>query len=441
MIRSLRFRLAIGAVIAVLLSLATVWWSLSQLFTDYVRDRYVAEMTALADSVAAAAVWDKTRFTLNAAWSDSRLGAPAGGRYWQFEAKGQPALRSRSLWDTRLGDEPLAPSDMAPFETTAGPDGAPVLVLTRRSRLADAPEAGEFTVRVAFSEREMTAALEAFHARLRSMLLLTAAVLSAAAFIQAALGLTPLDRLRGVVARIRAGQAARLDDEGPLEVRPLVREINLLLDERETAVERARQRASDLAHGLKTPLTVLAQLTSRLDADAAELALRQIDLIRQRADRQLQAARLGVERMATSDVGALIGKLVQVLRPLTEDRGIDWRLDCPMGLSLEADPADLAEAIGNLLDNAAKWTSRLIEAKVRREEGCVIVMIGDDGPGLSEPDRAAMLARGASADAAGSGLGLAITADIAHAYGGDLTLGASPLGGLEARLSFPDRRG
>jgi signal transduction histidine kinase len=439
MIRSLRFRLAVGGIIAIGAALLLVWAALSQLFTAYVVEQYRTEMTVLSDSLTASVTVKDGKLVLNAAPSDPRLNLPNGGRYWELEAGDVVLERSRSLWDTVIASEQLTPSDYPGFETGVGPDGEPILVMAQDSTLGEGGDARPFCIYTAFPKAEFEIALTGFHGQLRSMLLLTAVVLAIGAFLQAAAGLAPLNGLRRKVAEIRAGNVSELGDEGPSEVQPLVKEIDLLLKERETAVERARSRASDLAHGLKTPLTVLAQLAASMDPKSAEMALKQVDIIRQRADRQLQAARLGVERMATADVGSLVGKLVQVLRPATDDKGLRWQVETGDDLVVAADPADVAEAIGNVLDNAAKWARTRVAVTVRRKGDAVLVLIEDDGPGVPASERSNVLARGVRSDApeGGTGLGLAITADIARAYNAALTLGDAGIGGLAVALELP----
>jgi signal transduction histidine kinase len=441
MIRSLRLRLAIGAIVAIVVSLLMVWVGLGQLFTDYVVDRYRTEMTVLADSIAAGIAIKDGKLTISPRPSDPRLKLPAGGRYWQVDAIGRASERSRSLWDTAIDPNGLGPAVFGSFRSYSGPDGAEIYVAEQKSSLGEGPDALSFTVYTAFPKSELEDALSSFHGELRRMLFLTACVLIIAAIIQAAVGLAPLRRLAKTVGEVRAGRLSSLGDDGPREVQPLIGEINLLLHERETAIERARSRASDLAHGLKTPLTVLAQLATRMDPQSADLALRQIDAVRQRADRQLQAARLGVERMASTDVGALTGKLVAVLRPVTDPAGIDWQVEMSGDLVVAADPADLAEAIGNILDNATKWARSAIAVSVSREGEDVLVVIGDDGPGVAEADIARIFERGVHDEgvSGGSGLGLSIARDIAEAYGASLTFGRSAFGGAEVRIVFPSR--
>ncbi|WDZ76795.1 sensor histidine kinase [Ensifer adhaerens] len=442
MIRSLRLRLAIGASIAIGLVLLVVWLSLSRLFTDYVVDRYRAEMATLVDTIAAQVAVRNGELVLPREPADPRLSLPAGGRYWQITSDGRAPIRSRSLWDTVIdGDRPSAARHLG-FLEMEGPDGAPVLVYQQALTLGEGPEAQRFSVAAGFARSELDDALAAFHSQIRLMLVATALVLAGAAFLQGALGLLPLVRLRERAARVRSGEEKDFGSAGPSEVRPLVAEINLLLSEREAALTQARARASDLAHGLKTPLTVLAQLVESLPQDQRRIALEQVDLVRQRADRQLQAARMGVERMATTSIASLGGKLVNVLRPITGERDVVWEVDIDPSISLDVDPADLAECLGNLLDNAAKWARTRIRLSAEAAGGRVRIVVGDDGPGVAEGDREQALRRGTHGEnaagnhAANTGLGLAISADIADAYGAVLSLGQSPLGGLETALTF-----
>lgn len=442
MMRSLRLRLAVGAVIAIGLVLLVVWLSLTRLFTDYVVGRYRSEMMTIIDTLAVELTVRDGRLFLAREPADPRFGLPAGGRYWQISpVNGQP-IRSRSLWDAVINQGP-ADRRYEGFSVSEGPDGLPMLVHSQALALGENPTATRFIASAAFPQKELDAALGDFQGRLRIMLLATAGVLAAAAFLQGAIGLMPLRRLGERAASVRAGRDRDFGTSGPSEVQPLVSEINLLLKEREVALERARGRASDLAHGLKTPLTVLAQLAERLPPEERILALRQVDLARQRAERQLQAARMGVERMATTSVLGLGGKLVSVLRPVTAERHIIWRVSIESSLSLDVDPADLAECLGNLLDNAAKWARSLICFSAHRSRDEIRILIEDDGPGIAESDREAILQRGVQLDnpddakPEGAGLGLAISADIAEAYGATLTLDKSELGGLKAILTFP----
>lgn len=444
MIASLRFRLAAGALLAIALVLLATGFILSSVFTDYVVKRYRSEMAAVMDQLAAETEFRDGALVVRRKPSDPRFQLPASGRYWQILPAGGSPVRSPSLWDTVL--DPHADPAAYGFTRAVGPDGLPVLVAERALVLrgnADGSMAIAFRVLSAFPADELEASLDDYHSTLRIMLLLTAAVLTGAAYLQGAIGLRPLIRLREQVGLVRAGTASLVADDGPSELKPLVTELNLLLRERQTALERARARASDLAHGLKTPLTVLQQLADRLPEADRALARQQVELVRQRADRQLQAARLGVEQMASTQLSGLCGKLVMVLAPMTRERAIRWENRIPADLAVGADAADLAECLGNILDNASKWAaSAIVIEAAQTPDGRISMLIRDDGPGIAEADRERLLERGergepAGGTVSGSGLGLAISRDIVTAYGGSLSLEPSEGGGLAVRLDLP----
>ena len=435
MTRSLGLRLAGGAIIAIALALSVVWWTLEEQFSTYVASRYREEMQVVSDAVAAGLVIRNGQLVLQREPADTRFANPFGGRFWQVSPEDGDPIRSRSLWDTVLPDH-FSMQPAYGFSRAEGPEGRPLLVLSQPSMLNAGGTTHRFIIHAAFPESEFDTALGDFQNRLRVMLLTTALLLSFAAFLQGFLGLEPLRRLRTHVAAVREGRENRITGSGPSEVQPLVSELNQLLKERENAVERARSRASDLAHGLKTPLTVLAHLAESLPDRERAIALEQVDLILQRAGRQLQAARMGVERMSETPLAVLVRRLASVFAPVTEERGIVWSIDIDEALVLPTDPADLAEALGNLLDNAAKWTCSHIHVSARRLGQEIIISIADDGPGVAEADRATILERGGSfGEGSGHGLGLAIAADISAAYGGKVTIGRSEWNGLLVELS------
>lgn len=441
MIRSLKFRLALGGFAAIILSLTLVWVSLLHIFAQYVADRYQSEMNVVADILASNIAYRDGRFELANPPPDPRFSAPAGGRYWQISAPGQPPIRSPSLWDTAIDPAKLTEKDRLGFQRIEGPDGSTLLVSVSNLTLTSGrtTQSPPFTIYCAFPMTELTQSLDKFGTLISTMMGVTALVLMGAGLAMGYLAVWPLDRLRRDVADIRSGRIKAMTEEGPTETLPLVHEINMLLHERASAVERARARASDLAHGLKTPLTVLAQLATRLPPVDRTTALKQVDLIRQRSDRQLQSARLGVEQMASTRVSDITTKLSQVLNPVTAARGLNWHILIEPDLSVATDPADLAEAIGNVLENASKWAKEHILVRADQVGNWIDIAIADDGPGADEVDYERMLRRGGflSVNDDATGLGLAISADIASAYGGSLSLARSELGGLQVVLRFP----
>ncbi|MFZ2100452.1 MAG: HAMP domain-containing sensor histidine kinase, partial [Oricola sp.] len=225
----------------------------------------------------------------------------------------------------------------------------------------------------------------------------------------------------------------------PTELLPLVAEINDLLGERADALERARTRAADLAHGLKTPLTAILQVAETLPAETGEPIIEHVAMIRRRADRQLQRARMGVEQGSGGEIGTIAAKLVTVISAIPSNRKLDWQVEIPDGLTVPVDTADLAEALGNILDNARKWAASRIVLTAGRRRGDIVIEIADDGPGIADEDGDRILERGvhAAVPEGETGLGLAIAREIAEAYGGRLELGRAPIGGLLVTIALP----
>jgi signal transduction histidine kinase len=258
-------------------------------------------------------------------------------------------------------------------------------------------------------------------------------------------GLSPFRRLRNRLAAVQAGQDRRVSGKYPTEVQPLVDDLNALLDDREKAVSRALATAGDLAHGLKTPLAVLAQEAERAaasgDSQLADGIAQQVELMRRQVDYHLARARAASG--ATSSARCLVVEsaegLVRTLLKLHAGRALDIRVNVPAELTVRAQREDMDEMLGNLIDNSCKWTKGRVVVDAVPIESEIILNIDDDGPGLAKELRTLVLQRGVRADEAapGSGLGLAIVRDLAELYGGSISLEDSPLGGLRARLVLP----
>jgi signal transduction histidine kinase len=267
-----------------------------------------------------------------------------------------------------------------------------------------------------------------------------------AGFRQVRRGLSNLDRLHGRLAALRDGRERRLDGDYPSEIAPLVDDLNELLDQRETAVRRALAKAGDLAHGLKTPLAVVAHEAERAEAAgerelAATLAA-QVERMRRQIDYHLAQARAvgaGSRLGVRAPVRAAAEGLARTLSRLHADRGLAIRVEAPPEAAARAEPADLEEMLGNLLDNACKWARSEVVIGAAAHGDRVVVTVDDDGPGIAPELRERVLQRGVRADEAapGSGLGLAIVRDLAELHGGSIALGDAPQGGLRARLTLP----
>jgi len=265
-------------------------------------------------------------------------------------------------------------------------------------------------------------------------------------FLQVRRGISPINQLRNRLAAVHQGVDARVGGSYPAEVQPLVDGLNALLDERERRVARAAAKAGDLAHGLKTPLAVLAHEAQQARAAghgqlAAEID-QQIDRMQRQIDYHLAHARSAASSgspAARASIAAAAEGLVRALQRLHAERGLRIEIDAPASHAFRGQREDLDEMLGNLLDNACKWARTQVRLTCSKEGEQIVIAVDDDGPGIEPSMREAVMQRGVRADEAaqGSGLGLAIVRDLAEIYGGSISLEESPMGGARARLTLP----
>lgn len=278
------------------------------------------------------------------------------------------------------------------------------------------------------------------------LLVVTAIIVMAGGALQVRRGLAGIVQLRERLADVHRGTESRLGGDYVAEVQPLVEDLNALLEQRERAVQRAVAKAGDLAHGLKTPLALLALEADRAGAmgraDIAASVREQVDRMRRQVDYHLAHARAAASGAAGSvrtSVAECAEGLARTLPRLYADRplSIDVRVDPSHAVRVQRE--DLDEMLGNLLDNACKWARARVVIESSRTGEKLAIVVDDDGPGLPAEMRDKVLQRGVRADeqAAGSGLGLAIVGDLAEVYQGAIALESSPLGGLRARLTLP----
>jgi signal transduction histidine kinase len=277
-------------------------------------------------------------------------------------------------------------------------------------------------------------------------LLVLAAIFISAGIWQFRSGLLPFGRLRQELASLRDGSKERIEGIYPAEVQPLVNDLNSLLEHREQIVRRALAKAGDLAHGLKTPLAVLAQEAEQSEPggqhDIASTITQQVDRMRRQIDYHLTQARAtspGNVRNARCPVLASVEGLTRTLQKIYVTRGLTMEVDVSPEHFIRGQREDLEEMLGNLLDNACKWAKSTVKIQSVQDNGAIVLNVDDDGPGLPPSMRDQVLQRGVRADEAapGSGLGLAIVRDLARLYEGTITLADSPAGGLRATLRLP----
>ncbi len=270
-------------------------------------------------------------------------------------------------------------------------------------------------------------------------------ILMAAGLFGLRQGLTPFRRLRERLMAVRRGDDRRVEGVYPSEVQPLIDDLNGLLEERQKAVKRAIATAGDLAHGLKTPLALLAQEADRAGAagnlELAENIGQQVERMSRQVDYHLARARAasGVASGVRCPVAPCVDAMIRTLLKLHAGRALEISPEIAADLCARVQPEDLDEMLGNLLDNACKWAKSTIVVKASRRGSMIVFTVDDDGPGLEGALRSAVLERGVRIDesAPGSGLGLAIVRDLAELYGGGISLEDSALGGLQARVSLP----
>ena len=273
-------------------------------------------------------------------------------------------------------------------------------------------------------------------------------VLMAAGILGLRQGLTPFRHLRERLMAVRRGESRRVEGDYPNEIQPLIDDLNALLEDREKAVKRAFATAGDLAHGLKTPLTLLAQEADRASAsenpDWADSITQQVERMSRQVNYHLARARAaasGAAGAVPGPVAPCADALVRTLSKLHAARSLEILSTVGQDVFARVQREDLDEMLGNLLDNACKWAKSRVVLGASQAGSMIVFTVDDDGPGLALYLRTVVLERGVRIDegAPGSGLGLAIVRDLAEIYRGSVSLDDSPLGGLRARLSLPTR--
>jgi signal transduction histidine kinase len=381
---------------------------------------------------------------------DPRFDLPLSGWYWQV---GQPDARprdirsSRSLFGAQL-PALVAPGDDSRFGEIRkgyrqGPEERPLRIVERD---IDLGEDGRYVVRVAGPADEIRNEVRRFVFSLTVTFGLLGIALGLTTLLQIRFGLVPLAKLRNAMSAIRRGEAERIPGEYPRDIAPLAQELNLLLDTNREILERARTQVGNLAHALKTPLSVIVNEVAGAPDEVALRVREQARLMRDQVNYHLDRARaaaLAGTLGTLTEVEPVVAGLARTFQKIYHEKGLALETAVPAGARFRGERQDLEEMIGNLIDNACQWARSQVEVSVetarQAERVWLRVLIDDDGPGLPDDARAAMLKRGRRLDETkpGSGLGLSIVGDLAALYRGALTLDRSPLGGLRATLELP----
>jgi len=321
-----------------------------------------------------------------------------------------------------------------------GPEGEPLRVIMRAILIEDVEH--PLLVMAAEDMRPSNQRVMRFGLTAAGLFLLFVIALGVGVFVQVRVGLSPVLRMGKAVGDVRDGRAERINGAYPAELIALGGELNALLDHSSEVVERARTHVGNLAHALKTPITVLSNEARDADGPLAEMVNRQTQLMQSQVEHHLRRARAAAHARsigARTDVSETFDELGRTLQKIYGRQGIELSWSVSDAAQFRGEKQDFEELVGNLLDNACKWAAEQVEAKASIKDGQLYISIEDDGPGLTKAQRAKVLERGVRLDeqAPGTGLGLAIVVDLARAYGGELRLDVSSSKGLKACLVLP----
>ncbi len=449
-----------GRSIAVRLAVSSVFWSfailliagliLSALYRDNTERAFDQRLLVYASNLASDLVAPGPPDRDLGPIGDPRFELPLSGWYWQVgrpDAPPREIRSSKSLFGTNLAG--LAPpGDQQRFGDIRqgygpAPDGRLLRIVERD---IDLGEDGRFVIRVGGLAEDIDRDVRRFNYSLIVTFALLGLALGFTTLLQIRFGLQPLRNLRTGLSSIRRGEAERIPGDYPQDIAPLAQDLNLLLDTNREILERARTQVGNLAHALKTPLSIIVNEVESAPDDVAAKVREQATVMRDQVNYYLDRARaaaLAGTLGSVTEVEPVIAGLTRTFAKIYRDRGLAIGVSIPPGTRFRGERQDLEEMVGNLIDNACKWavTHVGVTVEVKREDdrSRLAIVVDDDGPGLPEDSRAQVLKRGRRLDESkpGSGLGLSIVADLAALYRGSLALGEAPEGGLRASLDLP----
>jgi signal transduction histidine kinase len=377
---------------------------------------------------------------------------PGSGWYWQVTRLSEPQERKASRSSPEEGFPTLESLKVAQSygglrqAYLPGPDGQRLRAV---ERFLDLGDDGRFYLFVAGDSFEIEDEVSDFNDALLLTFAFIGLAFMAVIWFQIRYGLRPLKKVSESLAEIRSGDAERLQGDFPKEVAPLAGEVNALLDSNREIVDRARTHVGNLAHALKTPLSVLVNETSSLQGPAGVKIREQLGLMRDQVQRHLERARIAARVAVVSttvEVAPVVETLVRTMEKIHRERGVALETKLNSTIKFRGEQQDIEEMVGNLVDNACKWAAARVNIEMfalssplAGRPGSFRIQVDDDGPGLAPAEREEVLHRGKRLDESkpGTGLGLSIVLELAKLYGGTLQLGSSPLGGLRAEIVLP----
>lgn len=432
-----------------MIGIAALWISVLLLGGGVALDRVLSDAITrnfddglnyvLTAMIASAEIGPDGEVLFNREPADQRFLEPNSGLYYQISGKGHEDWRSRSLWDRALRVKPDHHDEGFHVYDSKQFPGEDLRIMERSVILPGSNTRWMFMV--AAARQGLDAQIKTLRSTLFQSFALLALGLIVLATLQTIYGLRPLRKVRHEIVRMRAGEKNRVTEPMPGEVLPMVEELNALLAHNERQAEEARTHAGNLAHALKTPLTVIMNAATAQSADLGDTVIREATTMRRQVDHHLARARAVGRRGAAqsrADVWPSLDAVERAVQRLYPDVRID--MDGAKDTAVRVERQDLDEMLGNLIENAAKYGGGSVFATVGRVGPMVEILVEDDGTGIPEAERTRIFDRGVRLDSGkpGTGLGLAIVRDVAEIYGGSVAMEESEdLGGLLVRLRLP----
>jgi signal transduction histidine kinase len=454
---------ATGSVSRRMILIATVWIfvllvvggvALNRVLTDALTRSFDEQLDYLLTSmIVSAELGPGGEVVLNRELADQRFLEPGSGAYWQISGNGFEPFPSRSLWDRKLrvnqrhddrelhiynSDEFVDKTPRADRDPN-DPSNQLLRIAERDLKLPGSPVRWKF--QVAQSRDGLDAQIATLRRTLVRSFVLLGLGLIAMVGLQTWYGLLPLRKVRKEIARLRAGKAKRIEDRMPAEIAPMVDELNALVEHNDRQAEEARRHAGNLAHALKTPLSVIMNAAAAGQDDLAPTVIREARTMRRQIDHHLARAR-AVGRRGSAHSRAQVWPSVEAVERAVARLYPNVRIDVDGQKDLIAhiERQDLDDLLGNLVENAAKYGGGSVFITTAVQAGFVEILVEDDGKGIPDADRLRIFDRGVRLDSGkpGTGLGLAIVRDVAEIYDGTVSLEESEdLGGLLVRLRLP----
>ena len=451
---SLSFRLIVSSAVVAIILLVSAAYLLNGLFQQALQRNFDSRLRATLDGILAnVELGPDGKPHLQGSISDNRFNLPLSGWYWQIgEVNGNVGdLASGSLLEQRIlvPENALSTRDkdgIASFSTRDN-DGQQLRVIEQNLKLFGSTH--DYSFMVAGNFDELSAEVTSFRKALLTVLGLLGAGLLAAILAQVRYGLKPLVDMQHRLNDIRSGKIELLHDDFPAEIQPVADELNLLVQSNFEIIDRARMQVGNLAHALKTPISVLTNEARDSKSPLAIKVKEQIDVMRDQVNLYLDRARRAARAQtigSSTDVEPVLQSLARTLQRINRDRNLTIEVNAPTTLRFRGERQDLEEMVGNVMDNACKWakskifvSAKLMPVSSEPGRAWLVITVEDDGPGIPAANRADALKRGQRLDESkpGSGLGMSIILETASMYAGKVELADANNGGLCVNLQLP----